>query len=69
MISGQLKNVDQVGEISWRSVGKDNYLHAADEQRAMEDVLLQNTLKYTIGINVRDLVSFLTVEVKLGKKL
>lgn len=71
MISGQLEDVDQVGEISRRSVGKDNYLHAADEQRAMEDILLQNTLKHTIDINayVHDLLSFLTVEVKLGKKL
>lgn len=47
MISWKLEDADQVGEISWRSVGEDDDLQAADEQRAMEDVLLQDTLRHT----------------------
>ncbi len=51
LISRQLENADQVREISWRSVGEDDDLQTADEQRAMEDVLLQNTLrKYTYNM-------------------
>lgn len=42
-----MEDADQVGEISWRSVGEDDDLQAAGEQGAMEDVLLQNTLKHT----------------------
>lgn len=45
VISRKLEDADQVGEISWRPVWEDDDLQAADEQRAMEDILLQNTLK------------------------
>lgn len=47
MIGRELEDGDQVWEISWRSVGEDDDLQTADEQRAMEDVLLQDTLTHT----------------------
>ncbi len=47
VIRGELEDADQVWEISWRSVGEDDDLQTADQQGAMEDVLLQNTLKHT----------------------
>lgn len=47
MISRELEDADQVGEVSWRSVGEDDDLQTAGQQGAMEDVLLQNTLQHT----------------------
>lgn len=47
MIGRQLEDAEHVGEISRRSVGEDDDLQAAGEQRAVEDILLQNTLQHT----------------------
>lgn len=45
VISRELEGVDDVGEVSWRSVGEGDNLQAAGQQGAVEDVLLQNTLR------------------------
>lgn len=45
VVCRELENVYDSWEVPWGSVGEDDNLQTAGQQRALEHILLQNTLR------------------------